>query len=96
MKNNDGSPKIKICTLEQTWDSYAKDVLGAGVSHDSVQYDETQKAFYAGAATVYCQMCLTSDSEEASLKYLDSLNKSIMEFQRSMELRLAKLRAESN
>jgi hypothetical protein len=39
---------MKPTTLSQLWDEYSREVL-TGIDPGSIQYQEMQKAFYAGA-----------------------------------------------
>lgn len=94
MKKQNQRPKVY--TLEEEWENYRRQVI-PNVTNDSVQYEETQKAFYAGALVVYGSAISLPDMDERdSLDYLDKLRASLLNFRAMVIKRDASRIAESN
>lgn len=92
MKNR----KMKMHTLDEQWKYYHQMTM-PNVPINSVQYEETQKAFYAGALVVYESAIRLPDLPESdSLDYLDKLRASLHNFSAMVANRDASRIAESN
>ena len=78
---------MELRNIEQAWQSYASQVI-RGVSPDSVQYRETQKAFYGGAHVIMSMMRQMGEDDidddvgaahlEAISQELDAFNQKVM------------------
>lgn len=74
-------------TINSEWASLVKAMFGDGPI-SQVQYDEMQKAFYGGAATVINIMIGVSDdsiSEEAGAEIFEGLRQECIEFARGLK-----------
>ena len=71
-------------SLENEWEIFKKAVIGPGASQ--VQYDEMEKAFYGGAATVFTLMtdAAQGDEEEEGAGKMKALYEEIGAFSEEM------------
>lgn len=70
--------------IAASWQEYVAKVLPAGVGPDSVQYQETRQAFYAGATVMLAeQLKLMQDDHAptpADVKVMEGIAEELREF----------------
>ena len=83
-------------SIEEEWNDYASVVMPT-VKPESVQYDETKKAFFAGAVCVYAAfMEMMELSEEQSVDYLNNLRDDFERFRFQVMTQVMKEYGERN
>lgn len=73
--------------VKEMWESYVAQVIApAGVKEDSVQYQETRRAFYAGVQGMLGTIAGISalPTEEAGIAVLNSISEELKVFVKAM------------